>query len=297
MTPPGLEHAQPGKHVGKIPIREVSGLTLRHFGPNLEILAVGDHTFELAIGVLKDAAVEEFKVVDLANVMLAEGLQLPKESQWEGITADASGRVFMLEENPGHVFIFDALLQRLLASIELHFHAHHPDFAELKEAWEKFPNSRGEGLILLENGHLLILKEKDPSRLIKFGPHKDAPVGLKPLGHARDFTLPGNKSSRMVPLAVWKFSKDSAVAFPDLSELKLDHSGKFWVLSDTGRALGRINGTDQHGHLKIDLILRLSDTPGLEHPEGLALLDPDVALVACDMHEHHTPLYSFKLNT
>jgi uncharacterized protein YjiK len=295
LTPPGLEHAQIGKHAGKIPIREVSGLTLRVAGPDLEVLAIGDHDFELAIGLLKNGAVEEFKVVDLANAVLAEGLELPKESQWEGITADASGRIFVLEENPGHVFIFDAHFQKLLARIELHFHAHHPDFAELKEAWEKFPNSRGEGLVLLENGHLLILKEKDPSRLIEFGPHKDVPVGLKPLDRARDFILPDKKSSRMVPLAEWKFSKDSSVAFPDLSELKLDHSGNFWVLSDGGRALGQINGTDQHGHLKIDLRVRLSDTPGLEHPEGLALLEPDIALVACDKHEPHTPLYSFIL--
>jgi len=43
------------------------------------------------------------------------------------------------------------------------------------------------------------------------------------------------------------------------------------------------------------LRVRLSDTPGLEHPEGLALLEPDIALVACDEHEHHTPLYSFRL--
>lgn len=297
MSPRGLEHAQIGKHAGKIPIREVSGLALRHAGPNLEILAIGDHDFELATGVIENGAVKEFKVVDLAKVMLAEGLELRKASQWEGIASDASGRIFALEENPGHVFIFDAPFQKLLATVELHFHPHHAQFAELKEAWEKFPNSRGEGLVLLENGHLLILKEKDPSRLIEFGPHKDAPVGLKPLDRARDFTLPGGKFSRMVPLADWKFSKHSSAAFPDLSELKVDHAGKFWVLSDEGRALGQVNGTDQDGHLKIDLRLGLSDTPGLEHPEGLVLLEPDIALVACDKHERHTPLYSFILQS
>ncbi len=298
MTFPQPVHNQvaSGEHVGKIPIREVSGLALRKGASEPEVLAVGDHDFELAVGKLAGGAIEKFDVIDLGQALRRAGVKLNQASQWEGITSDALGRVFVLEENPGHVFAFDATGKQCLATIELGFDARDNDFIDLAEAWAMNPNSRGEGLVLLAHGHLLVLKEKEPRRLIEFGPHGDLPVGLRPTGgRGIQFSLPAEQFSKMAPLRDWKFSEESKADFPDLSDLQADETGRLWVLSEEGRALGMVTGEAGDGRLQIGSITKLSATPGLDHPEGLVLLGQKIALVACDQHERHTPLYSFKL--
>ena len=282
--------------VGKIPIREVSGLALRRHGSGIEILAIGDHDYELAVGKFRGGAVAAFDVINLRPALREAGVETQDASQWEGIKCDAAGRIFVLEENPGHVFVFDAAGKRLLAKLELHFHTDDDGMVELKQAWDAHANSRGEGLAFLEHGHLLVLKEKEPRRLIEFGPRGDSPVGRRLLGTGKEFSLPADKMSRMVPLAAWKFSKESEDDFPDLSDLDVDHEGRLWVLSDEGHAIGLIKGEDKEGRMEIKSITKIDGKHDLEKPEGLVVLGPDAALVACDTPERHTPLYSISLS-
>jgi hypothetical protein len=49
-----------------------------------------------------------------------------------------------------------------------------------------FVGSRGEGAVLLQNGHLLAAKEKKPAALIEFGPLGAEPVGLAKGGALRN---------------------------------------------------------------------------------------------------------------
>jgi hypothetical protein len=282
--------------VGNIPIREVSALALRRHGPEEEILAIGDHDFQLAVGKFKDGAVAGFEVIDLGTSLREGEVDTQKSSQWEGIRCDATGRIFVLEENPGHVFIFDDAGKNLLSTIEFQFPPDDTRIAELKREWDADPNSRGEGFAFLEHGHLLILKEKAPRRLIEFGPSGDASVGLHMLGRAAAFPLPAEAKIRMVPLAAWKFSHDSETDFPDLSDLDVDDEGRLWVLTDQGSAIGMVTGEDADGSLGVRSIAKLSGKHGLEKPEGLVVLAPNSALVACDSPDRRTPLYSVKMN-
>jgi uncharacterized protein YjiK len=285
-----------GDVVGIIPLREVSGLAIRTRGAVQEILAIGDHDFELAVGKLKGGAVAKFDVVDLGKALRDAHIETQEASQWEGIKCDASGRMFVLEENPGHIFVFNSAGEKLLINIELDFHTDDSDLAELQKDWEMDPNSRGEGLAFLENGHFLVLKEKKPRRLIEFGPRGEASVGLRPLKIGKKFPFPADKSARMVPLAAWKFSHESEPDFPDLSDLDVDNKGGLWVLTDEGRAIGMVTGKDIDERLGIGSITKLSDKRDLEKPEGLILLGPAAALVACDKPDRDTSLYSIKLN-
>ena len=220
---------------GTLPIREVSGLGLRTQGNKKQVLAIGDRDFELAVGTLANDAVRSFDIVDLKKVMRDGGADVQAQSQWEGVKSDGSGRVFVLEETPGHVFIFNNDLTTLEAQIELQIKGTDPDIATLEADWDARPNSRGEGLALLGRGHLLILKEKQSRRLIEFGPEGDEPVGLTPLTPSERFAMPDRKSTRMVPLKIWKFSEESQVPFSDVSDLDADHAGRLWVLTDEVR--------------------------------------------------------------
>jgi hypothetical protein len=280
------------EEAGTLPIREVSGLGLRTQRNKTQVLAIGDRDFEVAIGTLSNDAVRSFDIVDVKKVMRDGGAATQQQSQWESVKCDGSGRVFVLEETPGHVFIFNSDLTSLEAQVELKIEGTDPEIAALQTDWEAHPNSRGEGLALLESGHLLILKEKQSRRLIEFGPEGDEPVGFKPLAASDRFSMPDRPSSQMVPLRIWKFSEKSQLQFSDLSDLDVDHAGHLWVLTDEGTALGRIAEPDTTGRLDIDHVVSLAGTRGLKKPEGLIVLDDDVALVACDKPNRDQPLYA-----
>jgi hypothetical protein len=104
--------------------------------------------------------------------------------------------------------------------------------------------------------------------------------------------MPEHKSSRMVPLRIWKFSEASQVPFADVSDLDVDHAGHLWVLTDEGSALGRIEEPDAAGHLEISHVTTLTATRGLKKPEGLIVLDDEIALVGCDKPDRDQPLYA-----
>src|SRR6266480_674980 len=49
---------------------------------------------------------------------------------------------------------------------------------EIAQAWSDPKGSRGEGMVLLRGGHLLVAKEKKPAAFIEFGPPHSRSRGL-----------------------------------------------------------------------------------------------------------------------
>ena len=97
---------------------ELSGLGLRRHGPAAEpeLLAVGDSGFRvLTCGLAEHGAQGRSPKLDDA----VDGFTTGRSSQWEGVTADGSGRVFILQEHPGHVFVLAPELGRLDDALEL----------------------------------------------------------------------------------------------------------------------------------------------------------------------------------
>jgi len=83
---------------------ELSGLGLRRHGPapEPELLVVGDSGFRvLTSGLTEDDPQGRSPKLDDQVDSFTTG----RSSQWEGVTADGSGRVFILQEHPGHVFV------------------------------------------------------------------------------------------------------------------------------------------------------------------------------------------------
>lgn len=258
-----------------IPMAEVSGLGLR----GEQLLALGDSTYGVAVGTFTDKkhTKASFELLDL-EPLLGNYVQ-SAGSQWEAVASDASGRLFVLEENPGRLFVFDAAGTALehVATLRV------PDtFGATAREWEKESNSRGEGLVLLSNGHLLIAKEKDERALLELGPAGDAPQGYQrslAIGTRGTFPLPSGAESELVVLAVWSVGKPNKLA--DLSDLAVDAEGTLYVLSDQGRVYGQlvdpISADDDH--VDIDDVVKI---PSSDKPEGLTFLASGQAVVASD---------------
>ena len=80
----------------------------------------------------------------------------------------------LLQETPARVELIDPKALKMVASIDLAVEGR----GEIARAWSDPNGSRGEGMVLLPGGHLLVAKEKKPAALIEFGPPNSQSRGL-----------------------------------------------------------------------------------------------------------------------
>ena len=122
-------------------------------------------------------------------------------------------------------------------------------FAELKELWEKDSNSRGEGMLLLQNGHVVILKEKKPSLLIEFGPKDATAQGWNPdLFLKKDSVFLQEDKLKSIPetlvaLHYWAFDESVEKSMSDMSEIAIGPDSYVYILSEASKVIARIHHT------------------------------------------------------
>jgi len=263
-----------------IPLKEVSGIcTFRRADGTAVLAAVGDASSVLAWAKVSEAeGLGEWNHVDLAG---AAGSALPRKgTQAEAVAADAAGLLLVLLEEPGRVLVFDIDRRSLVVQIDLVV-ADGPVAA----AWAEDPNSRGEGLILLRDGRLLVVKEKRPAALMEFGPAGSEPKGvdgdqLLPLDGA--WTPPAGPTTHFEALATWLLDDDLAAAAGDLSDAALGFDGRLYLLSDQSSVIVRPAPVPPPGGgpVTAEVVVPLPGKP--DKAEALALLPDGRALVAPD---------------
>ncbi len=158
-----------------VPLHEVSGICLRR-GRNgrMHLIAVGDRVAKIAWFSLprSDGGRIDWHTSDIAKL---SGSMLPKhDPQIEAVCADGPGRVLLLQETPPRVELIDPEALSVVASIDLAVEGR----GEIARAWSDPKGSRGEGMVLLPGGHLLVAKEKKPAAFIEFGPPNSRSRGL-----------------------------------------------------------------------------------------------------------------------
>ena len=266
----------------EIPLREVSGIcTVRRTDGTAVLAAIGDASSTLVWAkVSKQNGLGTWNHIDIADV--APGA-LPREgTQAEAVAADAGGLLLLLLEEPARLLVFDIDARRLVVEIELTV----PESQPIARAWADDPNSRGEGLILLRDGRLLVIKEKHPAALMEFGP----PGATEAKGLGRDqllpldeaWTPPAGPKATFATLATWLLDDELADAVGDLSDAAVGFDGRLYLLSDQSSTIvrpARIPPPGQ-GRVTAKEILRVRGKP--EKAEALALLPGGRALVALD---------------
>ena len=155
-----------------LPVLEASGLAVRHTSRGTVLLVIGDRTTELGVcRIGADGALDNWETIDLATL---PGWPLPAgDSQFESIAADGGSLVALMCEDPPIVLVADTETREVCAEIELTA----PTGSLLDGQWDD-ASSRGEGLVLLRGGRLLVAQEKRPRALIEFGPLGSSARGL-----------------------------------------------------------------------------------------------------------------------
>jgi hypothetical protein len=216
----------------------------------------------------------------MINVARFPGSKLPKKDpQIEAICADGTGRVLLLQESPPRFELLDLDESRVVASIELVVEGND----SLASSWSQPKGSRGEGVALLPDGHLLVAKEKEPAALIEFGPPGSRPRGLALSGALADGDRwPVAEDCRQfVALATWLPDKVLTETCADFSDLEIGPDGSLYLLSDQSATIARLDDLPVGGHkARLTAAWRLNDLKG--KPEGLAFAPDGRAIVALD---------------
>ena len=205
--------------------------------------------------------------------------------------ADGAGRILLLQESPPRTELIDPLERRVVASIALAIRGD----GDLARSWADPAGSRGEGVVFLPGGHLLVAKEKDPSALIEFGP-----PGARPAGLARGGALSPGASweiepgdHRYVALATWRPDRVLRKACADFSDLEVGPDGHLYLLSDKSRSIARLADLAVSGGEATALATwQLGDLAG--KPEGLAFTPNGRAMVALDTRRARHNLMLFE---
>ena len=263
-----------------VPLREVSGICLRRSrNGRMSLIAVGDRVATIAW--FSQPRSDEGRIDwHTSNIAKLSGSMLPKDHpQIEAICADGLGRVLLLQETPPRVELIDPVALKVVASIELAVDGS----GEIARAWSDPKGSRGEGMVLLACGHLLVAKEKKPAAFIEFGPLHSPSRGL-----VRGGALAGGEQwpikrghHRFVALASWRPDKMLAKTCADFSDLEIGPDGCLYLLSDKSSTIARLDDLPPGGGTAalVDA-WRLGDLDG--KPEGLAFTAQGRAIVGLD---------------
>ena len=271
-----------------VPLLEISGLGQRPGSPGqgMQVLAVGDEDFTVvSASVESSTSLSDFRTHRLHD-LLGGGEEYG--SQWEAADGDSTGRVFILQESPGKVFILSPELDRLLHTIDLSVEGSD------RLDWEKSPNARGEGLVLLANGHVVVAKEKEPPLLMEFGPEGDEASGIVSdllLLERRRFPEPAEASSKQAVLTVWDLDGEADARIDDISDIAVGPDERLYLLSDESRCIARVEHQLPAAQRKLSItaVWRLPEE--IVQPEGLVLMDDMTPLVAIDRKEPNQNLF------
>jgi hypothetical protein len=245
----------------------------------MSLIAVGDRVATIA-WFSQPRSDEDRIDWHTSNIAKLSGSMLPKHHpQIEAICADGLGRVLLLQETPPRVELIDPVALKVVASIELAVDGS----GEIARAWSDPKGSRGEGMVLLACGHLLVAKEKKPAAFIEFGPQHSPSRGLVRGGALADGERwPIKKGHhRFVALASWRPDKMLAKTCADFSDLEIGPDGCLYLLSDKSSTIARLDDLPPGGGTAalVDA-WRLGDLDG--KPEGLAFTAQGRAIVGLD---------------
>lgn len=274
------------RRVFDVPLLEISGLGQRpRPEQGMQVLAVGDEDFTVvSASVESSTSLSDFCTHRLHDLL---GGGDEQSSEWEAADGDSTGRVFILQESPGKVFILSPEL-RLLHTIDLSVE----DDDRLD--WEKSPNAQGEGLVLLANGHVVVAKEKEPPLLMEFGPEGDEASGIVSdllLLERRRFPEPAEPSSKHVVLTVWDLDGEADARIDDISDVAVGPDERLYLLSDESRCIARVEHQLPAAQRKLSITAVWKLPEEIVQPEGLVLMDDMTPLVAIDRKEPNQNLF------
>lgn len=243
----------------RLPLDEVSALCVR----GQELLAVGDDLFAVIAADLLGDGVGKPATTELGKLLPAGAQAASEGSEWEGVAADRAGRVFVLKESSGTVFVFSPRFRKLVRTI--HLDVSDADEPTVRGLFDD-PNAGVEAILLLPPGDLLVAKQRDPIVFVRFGrPRPDGSLSA---------------------LRSWTLSDDDEADMESVNDLAVDARGRLHVVSSKSRRIFRLLLGEHEARIDVDWKLADEiDVSKQRKPEGLAFDADGRPIVAVDTDE------------
>lgn len=253
-----------------VPIIEVSGLCTVPVASVEHVMLVGDSDTTIAWAPWNDGAPGAWQTLTVADLPGCP----PDAGQFEAVAAAGDGRIVIMAEEPALLIEVD--LRRGVCSGWWRLDV--SSDRRLAKKWNADDNSRGEALVLGSDGHVLVVKEKDPVLSIVFGPDSEPrePTWGVP-------TWDGPDTHALVA-QTWG---PVAGAPGDVSDAML-WDGALWLLSDQDRSLSATSATSGGWSVTETHPLDKSVTK----PEGVIVTGDGTLLVAMDSRKREGTLVS-----
>jgi hypothetical protein len=215
----------------ELPVEEVSALCLSAGGASL--IGVGDDRW-----CFGSARITRTGLAPEAPTRVDGRPPEEKNSEFEGVASDATGRLFVLREGPAQLLVVDEA-GNVGQTVQLRVTN---DIPRLAAEWNdaENENSRGEGVLLLRDGHVLVAKQRESTWLIEFGAPGESAKGfttLSPLRPSEAFALTST-TTEMHALTAWLVDQPE---LQSLNDLATDDDGRLYIVSSTSRRLGRLD--------------------------------------------------------
>jgi uncharacterized protein YjiK len=251
----------------RLDLEEVSALCARpRPDGGVELLAVGDEDFVMVAATLVGDELEDARRTELDDVFDDDVRDRGSGSEWEAVACDGEGRAFVVSESSTDVVVLSPDLKSHVHTIELDVDAG-PDRRARKLLDDE--NAGPEGIVLLDDGHLMVAKQRDPILLIEFGPHD-----------------PGGR--RLVPLRSWRLRDEDEEEVESVNDLALDGEGRLHAVSSRSRCIFELQLGSGEDKVRIERRWRLPEEiePGKDRrAEGLAFDGRDRPVVAIDSRQ------------
>jgi hypothetical protein len=270
----------------RLRLGEVSALCVRHDSRHGdELLAVGDEDYVVLTARLRGDELEDQGHHKLGDVLEKKLRETGSKSEWEAMATDGEGRVFVVREDTATVVVFSRGLRKQVHAIDLQVEQGPDRRARLLLEGD---NRGPEGMLLLTEGHLLVVKQRKPVLLIEFGPRRDNPLGWGKQAHLRRedaFELSDGGRTKLFPLRSWKLHRDHEEVVESANDLALDDEGRLHAISSRSRCVyDLVPGSDDDA-VEAPNRWRLPDdieASGVRKAEGLAFEPTGRPLVALD---------------
>lgn len=271
-----------------IPAVEISGLAWRT-NPKTksrELLVVSDREHKIYLVDWENRKTKfDVKTIDLKTL---DASLATEQSEWESVFSDETGRVFLIKEHPAQILVLSPEMDKIEKKISLKV----GNKTDEEIAWHRDENAKGEGLMPLKNGHVIVVKEKDPLKVIEFAPEGNKASGYSPdlsIETKGQFILPKADAVDFDPVATWSFTKEIESLLEDSSGLNVDAKGTLYLLSDQ-RNLIALLGPKLSTMKKVITVSKLWSLPSrLKQPEGMVIDDLSRPIIALDRKNTDQP--------